>query len=64
MEKAYVDVKEVASAFGISEGKGYAIIRELNAELKGKGFITVAGKLPRKFFEEKNYGYGEVAHDI
>lgn len=29
----------------------------MNCELKNKGFITVAGKIPKKYFEEKCYGY-------
>lgn len=54
--KQYVTAKEVSETLGVSLTKGYAIIRELNAELKAKGFITVAGKVSRVFFEEKWYG--------
>ena len=58
MNKRYVDANEVCEALGISKGKAYSIIRNLNKELSSKGFITVAGKCSRKYFEEKYYGYG------
>ena len=48
--------KEVAELLGISKSKAYTIVRELNEELSAKGFITVAGRVSRKFFEEKFYG--------
>lgn len=53
MTKAYVTAAEVAEIMGISVGMAYKIIRELNGQLKDQGFITIAGKVNRKFFEEK-----------
>lgn len=53
MTKQFVTAAEVAEIMGISAGKAYAIIRELNGELKKKGYLVVAGKVNRKFFEEK-----------
>ncbi len=55
-QEVFVTAKEVAELLGISKSKAYAIIRELNDELSAKGFITVAGRVSRKFFEEKFYG--------
>ncbi len=55
-QEVFVPAKEVAELLGISKSKAYAIIRELNDELSAKGFITVAGRVSRKFFEEKFYG--------
>lgn len=59
MQKQYLTAKEVAEAMGVSLGKAYAIIRELNSELQAKGYITVAGKVSRVFFQEKVYGMGK-----
>lgn len=42
---------------GVSEGKAYKIIRQLNDELKAAGYLTVAGRVSRKYFEERIYGY-------
>ena len=56
MNKMYLTADEIAELLGVSKGFAYRVIRELNAELKAKGFIVVAGKLPTKFFKEKLYG--------
>lgn len=53
MTKQFVTAQEVAEIMGVSVGKAYGIIRELNGQLKNQGFITVPGKVNRKFFEEK-----------
>ncbi|MCI5583998.1 MAG: helix-turn-helix domain-containing protein [Lachnospiraceae bacterium] len=46
---------DVAQALGISKGHAYKIVRELNDELEAKGFIVVAGKIPRAFWDKKFY---------
>ena len=40
----------------VSMGKSYKILREMNKELAGKGFLTIAGKIPVEYFREKWYG--------
>lgn len=50
-----MDVREVMAACGISQSRAYTLIRDMNKELKAKGFYTIAGKVPRKFFNEKMY---------
>ena len=52
----FITAQEVAVMLGVSKSKAYAVVRELNKELSARGFITVAGKVSRKFFEEKFYG--------
>lgn len=37
-------------------GLRYKIIRGLNEELRAKGYRTICGKVPTKYFEEKFYG--------
>ena len=56
MAKYYVTGPEVAKALGISEGKAYEILRELNKQLKDQGSIVVAGRVPRRYFNEHYYG--------
>lgn len=53
--KRFMNVNEVAEYMGISLSMAYRIIRQLNAELAARGFITVAGRVSRKYFEEKIY---------
>lgn len=55
--KVYYTAMEVANLLGVSRAKGYKIVRELNEELTKKGYIVIAGKIPKKFFEEKYYGF-------
>lgn len=57
-EKTYITANELSEKLGISVGQAYKIIRELNSELKAKGYITVAGKCPRRYMEKKWYGFG------
>lgn len=57
MEKYYVSVEEVKEATGVSTGKAYEIIRQLNKELKAQNYLVIAGKVSRQFFGEKYYGW-------
>ena len=34
----------------------YKLIRQLNEELRDKGFITIAGRVNRQYFNERLYG--------
>ena len=54
--KRFLDVNDVAAYMDISQSKAYKIIRALNKELSERGFITVAGKISKVYFEEKIYG--------
>ena len=56
MEKSYITAKEIAETLGISTGKAYSIIRDLNADLQAKGYLTISGKCSRAYFNEKWYG--------
>lgn len=56
MEKSYITAKEIAEMLGISTGKSYQIIRDMNAELKAGGYLTISGKVSREYFNEKWYG--------
>ena len=53
MKKQYLTAKEIAETMGVSDGKAYAIIRDLNKELKEAGYLTVSGKVPVAFFKKK-----------
>lgn len=57
-KKLYITAKELAEMLGISVGLAYKIIRELNKELAKDGYIVIAGKCPRRYIENKYYGFG------
>ena len=47
---------EVCELLGVSCSKAYLLMRQLNEDLKRKGYMTIAGKVSRKYFMEKFYG--------
>ena len=51
----FVNAAMVAADFGISESKAYTIIKQLNTELKEKGYLTVAGRVSRQYYQERTY---------
>jgi hypothetical protein len=56
VKAVYVDVKEAMQTLGVSRGKAYKIIQQLNEELKSQDYVIIAGKCSRKYFNEKFYG--------
>ena len=56
MRAQFITAAEVQKALGISRSKAYQIIRTLNKELKAMGYITIAGKCPIQYFQQKFYG--------
>ena len=52
----YYTAPEVQEILGVSRGKAYKVISELNEELHKKGFLIIPGKIPKKFLSEKIYG--------
>ena len=53
--KRFLNVDDVAGYMGVSVSMAYRIIRELNRELKAQGYLTVAGRVSRAYFEQKVY---------
>ena len=58
MGNSFMRVDEVAAELGVSKSYAYKIVRRLNSEMKAKGFLTVAGRVSKKYFMEK-VCYGE-----
>ncbi|HCL4466794.1 TPA: transcriptional regulator [Clostridium botulinum] len=52
---SFYRAKEVAEILDVSTTKAYRIIRQLNKELEAMGYITIAGRVPIKYFKEKYY---------
>lgn len=58
----FITSAEVADELGVSKSQAYKVVRKLNEELEDRGFLVVAGKVSRKFFEERFYGVTEVSN--
>ena len=52
-ENSFMKVNDVAKELGISVSHTYKIMQQLNRELKEKGYMTIAGRVNRKYFMEK-----------
>ena len=56
MENKFIRVDEVARELDVSTSYAYKLIRQLNNELKAKGFVVIAGRVNRQYFNERLYG--------
>lgn len=56
MSRQTYSAKELGEALGVSESKAYEYIRQMNAELTQKGFLTVRGKVPIAYANERFFG--------
>ena len=54
--RSFIRAAEIARELEVSKPYAYKLVREMNDELKRKGFITIAGRVSRQFFKEKFYG--------
>ena len=60
MDNKFMRVEEVAEVLEVSTSFAYKVIRQLNNELKSKGYITIAGRINREYFYERVYHNGKV----
>ena len=55
-KELFVRAEEVSKELGISKPYAYKLVREMNEDLKQKGFITIPGRVSWRYFEEIFYG--------
>ena len=55
--KNFLNASDVSEYMGISIPMAYKIIRHLNDELKTQGYLTISGKVNRRYFEQKVNGF-------
>ena len=58
MDSNFMRVDEVAAELGVSKSYAYKVVRKLNKQLKDMGYLTIAGRINKKYFE-KMVCYGE-----
>lgn len=57
MEKSrFITAEEMAKDLCVSKAHAYKLIRKMNDELESKGYLTIAGRVSRKYCEERFYG--------
>ena len=52
-----MSAKDIAKKLNCSKSHAYKIVKELNKELVGQGYITMAGRIPRAFWAKEMCGY-------
>ena len=63
MENRFIRADDVARELDVSKPYAYKLIRQLNEELRAKGFVTIAGRVNRQYFYERLYGAGNPQRD-
>lgn len=58
----YYDVEDVMRLTGYAICKCRNIIKKLNDELVAKGYLVIAGKVPKRYYHER-YNIPEVAEN-
>ena len=56
MKNQFMRAEEVARELEVSRSYAYRLIKQLNAELREKGYMTIAGRVNRHYFKERLYG--------
>ena len=46
----FVTAETVAKDLGVSKPFAYKLVRQMNDELNAKGYLTVAGRVSRKYY--------------
>ena len=59
MKNQFMRAEEVARELEVSRSYAYRLIRQLNAELREKGYMTIAGRVNRQYFRERLYGISD-----
>ncbi|KXU39852.1 hypothetical protein HMPREF3037_03315 [Candidatus Stoquefichus sp. KLE1796] len=55
MKDIFYTADEIALQLGVSKAYAYKIIKKLNNDLNQKGFITIAGKVNKDYYNERIY---------
>ena len=60
----FMDVNEVVEILGVKKPTAYKIIRQLNDELNGKDFVTIAGRVSRQYLWNVFMAYKKLINRI
>jgi hypothetical protein len=58
----FLNVKEVQALLGVGSSKAYQIMKEINDELKAKGYLAISGKVQDAAFYDKLYKGGQYEY--
>ena len=52
-DKLFLNAEDVVKIMGVAKPTAYKLMQRLNSELAKKGYITIQGKVPTKYFFER-----------
>lgn len=52
-KKNFLTAQDIADEMGVSKSYAYKILKQLNAEMKELGYLTVAGRVDANYFRKK-----------
>jgi len=55
-KEVFIKADEIAAELGVSKPYAYKLVQRMNEELQTRGFITISGRVSRKYYREKVYG--------
>jgi hypothetical protein len=55
-KEIFIKADEIAAELDVSKPYAYKLVWRMNAYLKEKGYITISGRVSRKYYREKVYG--------
>lgn len=61
--KRFLSAADVAEIMECSKSQAYAIMRQLNAELKERHYVVIHGRVNAKYFFERVYDGKEAASE-
>lgn len=64
MKKVFYMSDDIANMLSVSKTTAYRIIHKLNEELRNQGYITVAGRVPKTFFDKRFYSEDESKQSV
>ena len=53
MERMFVTADEVAEQIGMSKSFAYKLIQRLNGELEREGYVTIPGRVDKRYFARR-----------
>lgn len=61
-ENVLLNAKQVAKIMNIGTSRAYEVMRELNRELKTKGFYTIPNRISKIYLMERIRGTDNASH--
>lgn len=59
-KSTFYSAADIMELLDVSRSKAYKVIKDLNAELREKGYLVIDGRVSRKYFNQRFYDYDMI----